>query len=331
MLLYHLLGAHDGEFGAWAFHKQGNGGFTKVLARAASSAAEIRLESPVDRVNTRGPCAASRSTVAEFHAPIVVSALIPADVPRAGRPARAAHGPRRFDPAVPVPGHVGEGQLRARRHAAVPGPRRPDGSVPRVHEHRAVDGVPRARLRRRQVRLVLEQPYLDCAIQSTVDPTWRRPARRSCRASSSTRRTTSERQLGFRSGRRLGDTVQATIESFFPGFGTWSSSARSERRSTSSGPSACPRATSSPASSSRRRCGSCGRRSAGRTTGRRSTGYYQCGSGTHPGGCVMGAPGKLASQAGPEGPRARRGIEGSLRRPTPGTPRKVSRGPAPAA
>ncbi len=26
-------------------------------------------------------------------------------------------------------------------------------------------------------------------------------------------------------------------------------------------------------------------------------GYYQCGSGTHPGGCVMGAPGKLAAQA----------------------------------
>jgi phytoene dehydrogenase-like protein len=25
-------------------------------------------------------------------------------------------------------------------------------------------------------------------------------------------------------------------------------------------------------------------------------GYYQCGSGTHPGGCVMGAPGKLAGQ-----------------------------------
>ena len=25
-------------------------------------------------------------------------------------------------------------------------------------------------------------------------------------------------------------------------------------------------------------------------------GYYQCGSGTHPGGCVIGSPGKLASQ-----------------------------------
>ena len=25
-------------------------------------------------------------------------------------------------------------------------------------------------------------------------------------------------------------------------------------------------------------------------------GYYQCGSGTHPGGCVMGAPGRLAAR-----------------------------------
>jgi phytoene dehydrogenase-like protein len=25
-------------------------------------------------------------------------------------------------------------------------------------------------------------------------------------------------------------------------------------------------------------------------------GYYQCGSGTHPGGCVIGSPGRLAAQ-----------------------------------
>ena len=35
---------------------------------------------------------------------------------------------------------------------------------------------------------------------------------------------------------------------------------------------------------------------AGRSTARPIDGYYQCGSGTHPGGCVMGAPGKLAAQ-----------------------------------
>jgi phytoene dehydrogenase-like protein len=54
VLLYHSIGEHDGEFGAWAFHKQGNGGFTKVLARAARSfGAEIVLESPVVNVITK--------------------------------------------------------------------------------------------------------------------------------------------------------------------------------------------------------------------------------------------------------------------------------------
>src|SRR4029078_10106752 len=48
VLLYHLLGEHDGEFGAWSFHKGGNGGFIKVLKRAAESfGVEIKLESPV--------------------------------------------------------------------------------------------------------------------------------------------------------------------------------------------------------------------------------------------------------------------------------------------
>ena len=37
-------------------------------------------------------------------------------------------------------------------------------------------------------------------------------------------------------------------------------------------------------------------------------GYYQCGSGTHPGGCVMGAPGKLASQQIIKDLRARDGL-----------------------
>jgi phytoene dehydrogenase-like protein len=44
VLLFHSLGEHDGEFGSWAFHTGGNGGFTQVLARAATDfGAEIRL------------------------------------------------------------------------------------------------------------------------------------------------------------------------------------------------------------------------------------------------------------------------------------------------
>src|SRR5438034_746950 len=80
VLLYHLLGEHDGEFGAWAFHKQGNGGFTKVLARAAAAfGAEIKFESPVEHVITRDGRATGVALVdgTEFHAPVVVSALDP--------------------------------------------------------------------------------------------------------------------------------------------------------------------------------------------------------------------------------------------------------------
>ena len=80
VLLYHLLGEHDGEFGAWAFHKGGNGGFTQVLARAAAAfGAEIRLNSPVERVITRDGQASGVALAdgTEFHAPIVISALDP--------------------------------------------------------------------------------------------------------------------------------------------------------------------------------------------------------------------------------------------------------------
>ena len=84
----------------------------------------------------------------EYHAPIVVSALDPRRTfLELVDPRELPTRPRRGDPAVPVPGHVGEGQLRARRDPAVPGARRPNRPVPRLHQHRAVDGVPRAGLR----------------------------------------------------------------------------------------------------------------------------------------------------------------------------------------
>src|SRR6476661_6435380 len=80
VLLYHILGEHDGEMGAWAFHKGGNGGFTKVLARAAQSfGVDIRLESPVDHVITKNGrvTGVALTDGTEYHAPIVVSALDP--------------------------------------------------------------------------------------------------------------------------------------------------------------------------------------------------------------------------------------------------------------
>ena len=80
VLLYHSLGEHDGEFGAWSFHKGGNGGVTQTLARAARAfGAEIILESPVHEVITKNGRAigVALEDGTEYHANTVVSALDP--------------------------------------------------------------------------------------------------------------------------------------------------------------------------------------------------------------------------------------------------------------
>src|SRR5207244_10527765 len=93
----------------------------------------------------------------------------------------------------------------------------------------------------------------------------------------------------------LGDTVQATLESFFPGFGDL----------------VLQREIRTPLDIERTVGLSEGNIFAGEFLAPQMflfrpapgwsqyrtpiDGYYQCGSGTHPGGCVMGAPGKLAA------------------------------------
>ena len=94
----------------------------------------------------------------------------------------------------------------------------------------------------------------------------------------------------------LGDTVQATFESFFPGFSDL----------------VLHREVVTPLDIERKVGLSEGNIFAGEFLAPQMyffrpapgwsqyrtpiDGYYQCGSGTHPGGCVMGAPGKLAAQ-----------------------------------
>ncbi len=205
VLLYHTLGEHDGHFGAWAFHKGGNGGFTQVLARAARSfGAEIVLDTEVERVLTKDGRAVGVALAdgTELTARTVVSAVDPRRTFLDLVDPRELPGDlvENIDP-VPVPGHVGEGELRPRRRPALPGARRPDRPVPGLHEHRPVDGVPRARLRRREVRLVHPSgPTSTAPCSRWSTPTWHRPASMSCRASSSTRRTTSRAATGTPSG-----------------------------------------------------------------------------------------------------------------------------------
>src|SRR6185312_9783610 len=80
VLLFHKMGEHDGHLGSWAFHKEGNGGFTQVLARAAEAfGAEVRVASPVTAVTRQHGrvTGVALEDGTELHAPVVVSSLDP--------------------------------------------------------------------------------------------------------------------------------------------------------------------------------------------------------------------------------------------------------------
>ena len=300
VLLYHSIGEHDGEFGSWAFHKKGNGGFTQVLKRAAESfGAEIILESPVDSVITKDGRATGVALAdgTEYYADTVVSALDPR------RTFLELVNPRE------LPDDLVENIQRFRfqgtsskvnfaldglpKYPALERSRRP---VPRLHQHRAVDGLPRARLRRRQVRLVQPEPVHRHG--HPVDHRRRHGASRQARpvVLHPVHAVPAARErLGHREG-EPGRHGPANAREVLPGLRrTSSSSARSSRRSTSSGRSGLSEGNifageffapqmfffrPAPGWSQYRTP---------------IDGYYQCGSGTHPGGCVMGAPGKLAA------------------------------------
>ncbi len=147
-----------------------------------------------------------------------------------------------------------------------------------------------------------QRPYIDCAVQSTVDPDMAPPGKHvlSCFVQYAPYHLKgsdwdTERQ-------RFGDTVQATLESFFPGFGD----------------TVIHREVVTPLDIERVVGLTEGNIFAGEFFAPQMyffrpapgwsqyrtpiDGYYQCGSGTHPGGCVMGAPGQAGQPADPQGP-----------------------------
>ncbi len=300
VLMYHNVGEHDGHFGSWAFHKGGNGGFTQVLSRAAQGfGAEIVLESAVSNVITSNGRATGVALAdgTELHAKVVVSALDPRRTftelvdPRE-LPTDLVENIRRFRfqgtsakvnfaldglPKYPALGDRGD-QFRGFTNI---GP-----SL--EYLERAYDDA--------KYGWYSKRPYIDACIQSTVDPSMAPPGKHvmSCFVQYAPYQLKgsdwdTERQ-------RFGDTVQSTIESFFPGFGDL----------------VLQREVVTPLDIERVVGLSEGnifggeflapqmyffRPAPGWNTYRTPIeGYYQCGSGTHPGGCVMGAPGKLASQ-----------------------------------
>jgi phytoene dehydrogenase-like protein len=299
VLLYHLMGEHDGQFGAWAFHKGGNGGFTQVLARAAEAfGVTVRLEAPVDRVITSNGRALGVALAdgTELRAPIVVSALDPRRTflelvdPRE-LPADVVDTIRRFR---------FQG-TSAKVNFALDGYPRYSALADRTDQYRGFVNVgPSMEYLERafddaKYGWYSRRPYLDCAIQSAVDPDMAPPGK-AVLSSFVQYAPYKLRESDWDTEReRLGDTVQAVLESFFPGFGDL----------------VLQREVCTPLDIERTVGLSEGNIFAGEFLAPQMyffrpapgwsqyrtpiDGYYQCGSGTHPGGCVIGAPGKLAA------------------------------------
>jgi phytoene dehydrogenase-like protein len=278
VLLYHILGEHDGEFGAWAFHKGGNGGFDHVITR--------------DGRATGVALADGR----ELEAPVVVSAVDPR------RTFLELVDPRELptDLVETIERFRFQG-TSAKVNFALDGAPRYPALGDRVDQYRGFTNIgPSMEYLERayddaKYGWYSKRPYIDTAIQSTIDPDMAPPGKHvmSCfiqyapyHLKDSDWDTEKE---------RFGDTVQATLESFFPGFGDL----------------VLQREIRTPLDIERTVGLSEGNIFAGEFLAPQMwlfrpapgwsqyrtpiEGYYQCGSGTHPGGCVMGAPGKLAA------------------------------------
>ena len=300
VLLFHKMGEHDGHLGAWAFHKGGNGGFTQVLARAAAAnGAEIRLEAAVTAVTTKDGrvTGVALEDGRELYAPVVVSSLDPRRTflelvePRE-LPGDLVDNIRRFR-FQGTSGKVNFALDGLPTYPALPGSVEPFGGFLNIgptieYVERAFDDAKYGWYSRR--------PFVDATIQSVIDPDMAPPGKHvmSCFVQYAPYHLARSDWDSERD--RFGDTVQAVLESHFPGFGEL----------------VLHREVVTPLDIERVTGLSEGNIFAGEFLAPQMyffrpapgwssyrtpiDGYYQCGSGTHPGGCVMGGPGMLASR-----------------------------------
>jgi phytoene dehydrogenase-like protein len=300
VLLYMAFGEHDADQGAWAFHKNGNGGFSDVLARAAEGfGAEIAKEEPVDHVRTDNGRATGvvLKDGTEIAADIVVSSLdarrtflelvdpreLPSELVESIQRTRYQGTSAKVNfaldglPTFPALADRGEAPFRGFINLG-----------PTVdYLERAFDDA--------KYGWYSKHPYIDACIQSTIDPDMA-PAGKHV-MSNFVQYAPYELKDGDWDEERenFGDVVQATIEEYFPGFGDL----------------VLHREVVTPLDIERTVGLSEGniyggeflmpqmyffRPAPGWNQYRTPIhGYYQCGSGTHPGGCVTGGPGRLAA------------------------------------
>ncbi|MDE0807121.1 MAG: NAD(P)/FAD-dependent oxidoreductase [Longimicrobiales bacterium] len=298
--LFHKLGEYDGLPGSWGFHKGGNGGFTQALARSVEDfGGEVRTNAGVDKVlyedgEVSGVLLQDGSIL---KANVVVSALDPrqtftrlvepGDLPKdlidcienlkfQGTAAKVNFA------LSSIPTFPGlEGREEIYKGFTNIGP-----SIDYLQE--AFEDCENGKFSRR--------PFLDCCIQSTIDPEMSPPGNHimSCFVMYAPYHL---KQSDWKSEREnLADTVESTLTEFFPGFSDLvlhreivTPQDIEEIVGLSEGNIFAGELFKSQLFLDRPAPGWNQYRTP-------IEGYYQCGSGTHPGGCVSGGPGRLAAQ-----------------------------------
>jgi phytoene dehydrogenase-like protein len=298
--LFHKMGDYDGVPGEWGFHKGGNGGFTQVLAKAVESyGGEIRTSAGVQRVlydsgQVKGVLLEDGS---EVHADVVVSALDP----RQTFMRLVDPGDLPQDLVDHIEGYKFQGSAAKVNFALSSVPEFPglegreDIFMGFTNLGPSIDYLEQAFADCKAGRFS-RRPFLDCCVQSTIDPDMTPPGKHimSCFVMYAPYHLAESDWETEREN--LGDTVQNTIEEFFPGFGD-----RILHREVvtpldienvvglSEGNIFAGELFASQLFLSRPAPGWNQYRTP-------IAGYYQCGSGTHPGGCVTGGPGMLAAR-----------------------------------
>ena len=298
--LFHKLGEYDGVSGDWGFHKNGNGGLTQVMARAFESfGGEIRLNAGVEKVvyDNGSASGVKLSDGAELSADIVVSALDPkrtftqlvdaSDMPK--------------DLIDAISNYKFQGSASKVNFALSDAPTFP-GLEGRKDIFQGFTNVGPsleyldAAWADCEAGRFSRRPFIDCCLQSTVDPDMSPPGKHvlSCFTMYTPYRLAESDWDSQRD--KLGDTVEETLEELFPGFRKL----------------VLHREVVTPLDIERIIGLTEGNIFAGELFGPQMfmdrpapgwnqyrtpiEGYFQCGSGTHPGGCVTGGPGKLAAK-----------------------------------
>lgn len=299
VLLHHYMGEIDGSFRAWGFAQGGTGGIANALASAATAlGAEIRCNAPVARVLAKNGAATgvALENGDEFYSKVVVSSLDPKRtflqlVDASLLPGELVTAIQRFN----IRGSSAKVNLAlaaAPELACLPGNgphlRGAISLSPSIdYLERAYDDAKYGRFSRR--------PYIDVIIPSLIDPEMAPPGKHvmSCfvqYAPYHLREGTWEQQR-----EALGDTVVETLAEYMPNLKDiilhrqvmtpWDIE---QTTGLSQGNIFQGELSLSQLFFLRPAAGWAKYRTPIRN-------YFQCGSGTHPGGGITGAPGKLAA------------------------------------